>query len=213
MLAFSSDIYLMKREELSLLPTDTEHTLPTTQQDEIVLFLSEKGDKIINGLTALQTSSEKMVPVRLAYESYSPLKSFFINLIKAVKRKHYIIYQSVYTISLQSLYANQVLRGERNAQNAYEWNNKRWQISDEEKRKRWNDLYNSLKTNGFDKKSPLLLMLNRRLGIKDQILQGHHRLGICKELNIDEVAVSFWATHRSFSFMKIFVKSSIKQNC
>lgn len=204
MLAFSSDVYLIKAAELQQLP-QRKNVMP--ENGEITLLLDAKnGDSLISGAGVVRKTSEEYLPVRLAYVSFPKLKSFFINLFKKVKRKHYIESPSVYTVPLKCLYDNRVLRGERNAQNAYEWTNKRWQMSAEEKHKRWNKLYESLKTRGFDPKDPILLVLNRCLGVKDQIFQGHHRLGICKELGIKDVSVSFWAVHRSFSLFKLFVR-------
>ena len=52
-------------------------------------------------------------------------------------------------------------------------------------------------------------MLNRKFGVKDQLLQGHHRIGICKALNVNEVSISFWAVPRSFGFFKLFTKRKI----
>ncbi|MCM1324582.1 MAG: ParB N-terminal domain-containing protein [Acetobacter sp.] len=206
MLAYSSDIYLIKTTELQQLP---QSATPEDAKEIIVLLDAEKGDTLMSGINEVQTSAEEYLPVRLAYQSYPKCKSFFINLIKTIKRKHYITSPRAYTVPLQCLYANQVLRGERTAANAYEWTNKRWQMSAEEKQKRWDDLYNSLKTKGFDRKDPILLVLNRCLGVKDQIFQGHHRLGICKELGITEVSVSFWAVHRSFDWLKLFVRKKV----
>ena len=97
-------------------------------------------------------------------------------------------------------------RGVRNRENAYQWTNKRWKMSNEEAQKRYNDLYNSIKENGYDEDSPMIVMLNRKFGIKDQILQGHHRIGICQELDVKEVNICFWATPKSFEFLKLFLK-------
>lgn len=203
MLAFSSDIYLIKTAELKNLPRAEN----AEETGEIILLLGgKKGDGLLSGKKAVDSSTETFLPVRLAYHSYPKHKSFFINLFKKIKRKHYIVSPNVYTVPLKCLYENHVLRGERTATNAYEWSNKRWQMSAEEKQKRWDDLYNSLKTKGFDPKDPILLVLNRSMGVKDQIFQGHHRLGICKELGISEVSVSFWAVHRSFDWLKLFVR-------
>ncbi len=210
MYAFSSDVYLIKAAELKALPAEKLPDLPETAEKVIVQLDAEKGDKLVSGGQIVAAAKEEeFIPVRFVYQSFPPLKSFFINLSKRIKRKHYIVSPSVYTVPLHCLYENHVLRGERTAANAYEWTNKRWQMSAEERQQRWDDLYNSLKNKGFDRKDPILLVLNRSLGVKDQIFQGHHRLGICKELGIKEVAVSFWAVHRSFSFLKIFVRKKV----
>ena len=70
------------------------------------------------------------------------------------------------------------------------------------RQKRFDELYNSLK-NGYDMKYPMFVGLNRHWGYKDQLLQGHHRLGICKELNIEDVSISFWTYPQSvFNFRR-----------
>lgn len=52
-------------------------------------------------------------------------------------------------------------------------------------------------------KYPMFVGLNRHWGYKDQLLQGHHRLGICKELNIEDVSISFWTYPQSvFNFRR-----------
>lgn len=207
MLAFSSDVYLIKTTELQPLPFKPD-IMP--ESGEVTLFLdAQNGDCLISGRDMVVTATAEYIPVRLAYVSFPKLKSFFINLLKKVKRAHYIESPSVYTVPLKCLYDNHVLRGERNAENAYALTNKRWQMSDEVRHKRWNDLYASIKTHGFDRKDPILVVLNRCLGVKDQLFQGHHRCGICKELGIKEVAVSFWAVHRSFSVFKLFVRNKV----
>lgn len=206
MLAFSSDLYFIKTAELKALPKAEN----AEETGEIVLFLNrEKGDSLLSGKDIVDSAKEAFLPVRLAYQSYPKHKSFFINLLKKIKRKHYIVSPRVYTVLLKCLYDNHVLRGLRTAENAYKLTNKRWQMSAEERQKRWDDLYNSLKTNGFNPEDPVILVANRSLGVKDQIFQGHHRLSICKELGIDEVCVSFWAVHRSFDWLKLFVRKKV----
>lgn len=174
---------------------------------EVVIFLNHAGDDfIMNGGDTVIASSKEFMPVRFAYLSHAPFSAFWINLVKFVKRRFYTVFPSVYTIKLKSLLDNGILRGERNAQNAYQWGNKKWQISPEEAKRRYEDLYSSIKENGYDPKSPLLVMLNRKLGVKDQMLQGHHRVGICKSLGVENVSVSFWSVPKNYGFLKLFIK-------
>ena len=165
---------------------------------------------LLSGAETVSAAADgDFLPVRFAYLSYPAWQAFFINLIKPVKRKFYSVFPSTYTTTLACLLANNITRGERNEQNAYQWTNKKWQISREEAHRRYSDLYNSIKANGYDAKSPMLVMLNRKFGVKDQLLQGHHRIGICKALNVNEVSISFWAVPRSFGFFKLFTKRKI----
>lgn len=204
--ALSSEIYQIKSTELQALPIEQDVFL-NTKSDEIIVLLDEKGeDKLISGMEKVKTSSEEFLPVRMAYCTYSAFQAFFINLIKPIKRKFYKVFPKAYTTTLACILENDVMRGERNEANAYQWTNKKWQISREEAQKRYHDLYTSIKEHGYDKKSPMLIMLNRKFGVKDQILQGHHRIGICKSLNVKEVSISFWAVPKSFEFMKLLIK-------
>ena len=205
-IALSSEIYQIKRMELQTLPIEQEK-FSSFKSDEIIVLLDEKGDdKLIAGTEKVKASAEEFLPVRMAYETYPVLQSFFINLIKPIKRKFYKVFPKAYTTMLACILENDVMRGERNESNAYQWTNKKWQISREEAQKRYHDLYTSIKEHGYDKKSPMLIMLNRKFGVKDQILQGHHRIGICKSLNVKEVSISFWAVPKSFEFMKLLIR-------
>ena len=72
-------------------------------------------------------------------------------------------------------------------------------------------MYNSLKTHGYSEKSPMIVMINRKFGVKDQILQGHHRIGICKEVGIKEVNICFWTSPISLKIFNLFVKKELKK--
>ena len=77
-------------------------------------------------------------------------------------------------------------------------------MSEEERSKRYHNLYHSLKVNGYNDNSPIFVMFNRSLGVRDQLFQGHHRLNICEELGIKELTVTFWTSVTAPRFMKIF---------
>ncbi len=205
-IALSSEIYQIRAAELQALPIESE-TRQISDTEEIIILLDEKGeDKLIAGKEKVKSATAEFLPVRMAYHTYPAFQAFFINLIKPIKRKFYKVFPKAYTTTLACILENDVMRGERNEANAYQWTNKKWQISREEAQKRYHDLYNSIKEHGYDKKSPMLIMLNRKFGVKDQILQGHHRIGICKSLNVKEVSISFWAVPKSFEFMKLLIK-------
>lgn len=205
-IAQSSELYQIKTTELQALPVE-ENDARNLKTDEIVVMLSETGaDKLISGAEKVKSSTEEFLPVRFAYASYPAYRAFLINLIKPIKRKFYKVFPKAYTTTLACILSNNVMRGERNESNAYQWTNKKWQISREEAQKRYHDLYESIQKHGYDKKSPMLIMLNRKFGVKDQVLQGHHRIGICKSLGVKEVSISFWAVPKSFEFMKLFIK-------
>ena len=205
-LSFSSEIYYIKSEELKKL--DRLQGFENIKFSEVVVLLDEvNGNKIIANFDKLDdVGDEEFIKTRVAYHTFNPFVGFLIGLIKPIKRKFYTRNEQSFTVLFDKLLDAKLTRGERNRENAYQWTNKKWQISPEEASKRYNDLYNSLKKTGYDKKSPMFVMLNRKLGVKDQILQGHHRIGICKEIGIKTVNIAFWTAPKAFDFLKIFTK-------
>lgn len=82
-------------------------------------------DMLLSGAETVSAAADgDFLPVRFAYRSYPAWQAFFINLIKPVKRKFYSVFPSTYTTTLACLLANNITRGERNEQNAYQWTNK-----------------------------------------------------------------------------------------
>lgn len=83
-------------------------------------------DVLLSGAETVSAAADgDFLPVRFAYRSYPAWQAFFINLIKPVKRKFYSVFPSTYTTTLACLLANNITRGERNEQNAYQWTNKK----------------------------------------------------------------------------------------
>ena len=205
-LAFSSEVYYIKSQELKELEKLSGYE--NVKASEVVILLDEEnGNKVIANSHILESvSDDEFVKTRVAYRSFNPLVGFFITLIKPIKRKFYTQNKQSFTVLFDKLLEAKLTRGERNRENAYQWTNKKWQISKEEANKRFNSLYNSLKKNGYDKRSPMFVMLNRKLGVKDQILQGHHRIGICKEIGLKTVNIAFWTAPKAFDILKIFTK-------
>ena len=206
-LCFSSECYYIKVDNLLALDVIDIEDVKKSKDCDALILVSENGCKLCLGKELLSTKSkDDFVKTKVVYYSYPALIGFFINLIKPIKRKFYIKNNQSFRVRFDKLLEANLTRGERNRDNAYQWTNKKWQISKEEANKRYNDLYNSLKENGYDEKSPMIVMINRKFGIKDQILQGHHRIGLCKEVGISEVNICFWSTPISFSFFRLFLK-------
>lgn len=148
-LALSSEIYLIKASELKRLSRVAEingnisgslaaTAAPQVSSREITVLLNAdaaaaSGDKevvpaadvLLSGAETVSAAADgDFLPVRFAYRSYPAWQAFFINLIKPVKRKFYSVFPSTYTTTLACLLANNITRGERNEQNAYQWTNK-----------------------------------------------------------------------------------------
>lgn len=203
-IVYSSEIYLLSIADVAKLESSCEYF----DGDDVVVLIGDyhKGikDTLLSGKENLERAKEKgidYVSVKLAYYSVHPAIGFFINLIKPIKRKFYAHGSEIYGALFSDVESKDLTRGVRNAENAYQWTGK-WAISKEEAEKRYKELYDSIKKNGYDHNSPMLILLNRRFGVGDQFLQGHHRMTICKELGIKDVSLLFWTSPKSPSFMK-----------
>lgn len=208
-LAYSSETYLLPIAELLLLEKSSGYE---DSGEPAVLAGSLKHNQketLFCGAGVLekaQAAGEEYYPVRFVYYTYHPLPGFFINLLKPVKRRFYQEGIVRFHMRLKDILAMNLKRGVRDERNAYNWTNKRWAMSLEERHKRYDTLYQSLKQNGYDDKSPIFVMINRNLGARDQLFQGHHRLNICKELGIEKLSVCFWTSVPSPRFMAFFEK-------
>ncbi len=210
-LVYSSETYLIRTHDIGSLPLNAHHK----SGKEVIVLLDERTgqETLYAGLVPLRRAlkeQQKYIPVRFAYYSFPLAMGFFINLIKPIKKRFYHAFQGIYRIPLSEIVDKKLARGIRTQENAYQWTNKRWRISQNSAQKRYKSLYRSLK-NGYDRNQPMLILLNRHGGVQDQLLQGHHRLGICQELGISEVSVSFWTAPVSPAFLKPFFKTKSTQ--
>ncbi|MDD4556718.1 MAG: hypothetical protein PHE89_05275 [Alphaproteobacteria bacterium] len=208
-LVCSSEVYELNVEDLLKLPKSDDYCTG----EEVIVFLGNikhgENDALMSGQETLldaQKAGKKFVETKMVYRSYDGLSGFLINLLKYVKRNNYQRGRGSFRMSFANILDKDLPRGERNFENAYALSSN---VSFPEENKRQNaylKLYNSIKENGYDMKYPIIILLNRKFGVKDQLLQGHHRIGICKELGIEEISVSFWGGPRSFGFMMIIYK-------
>ncbi len=211
-LIYSSETYDLKIEDLLKLKKNNKFN----EGKEVVIFLGNskhnEGDSILSGYEILiqaQKEGREYIKTRLAYKSYKFILGFLVNLFKYIKRNNYQEGRGIYRINFSSILENDIVRGERTLENAYSLSSN-VEIPDvEDRKKEFLKLYDSIKENGYNMNIPLIILLNRKLGVKDQVLQGHHRIGICKELGIKEISVNFWGAPRSFSFM-IYIYKLLK---
>ena len=203
-LVFSSEFYYIKAEDLKKLPLKDKALQPPKAKDIPLVLLRKEGNaKLVdvNGIVAASLDDD-FIKVKIAYYTVPAIIGFLLCLIKPLKRHYYHINDAVFTVRLADILNAGLPRGERNEKNAYQWTNKRWQISKEEAQKRYAELRASMQKHGYDKKSPMFVMLNRKFGAKDQLFQGHHRIGICKELGISEVSILFWTAPATYAWLK-----------
>ena len=195
---YSSIKYLLNVDDLTNLNKSERYY----ESDEVIIMLGDDKnpkDTLLSGeniIAECKHKNVKYVLCKVAYYSCNPFFAFLIHLFKPIKRKSVLKGYGVYRTTLSYILEHNLTRGVRNRANAYQLKNKKWYIPEEDRIKRYDQLYNSLKK-GYNFKYPMLVGLNRHMGFKDQILQGHHRIGICQELKIEEVSISFWAFPKS----------------
>jgi hypothetical protein len=78
----------------------------------------------------------------------------------------------------------------RHRDNAYDGKEETKHLTKEQKEERYDTLYESIKVNGFNEEFPILIMLRRENNV-DMIFEGHHRLNIAIELELETVPVRF----------------------
>ena len=206
-LARSSEVYFIKGLDLKNLRQESVNTLPDCPSDCVVIKLNDDGKVVLAAHEELvsRAKDDEFMKTCVIYETYPAFVSFLINLIKPIKRCLYIRSSQPFRARLSDILNTGLPRGERNAENAYQLNNKRYHVDFEEAQIRYNELRQSLKDNGYDFSKPMFVMLNRKFGAKDQLLQGHHRIGLCKELHVEEISIAFWAAPATYSFFRKFI--------
>lgn len=202
-LVFSSEVYYIKAADLKKIASvNFSGKLPFSEDMTVLLLQSGGKMECLSSPDFSTISDDSYIPTKIAYYSYPAFISLLLTLIKPIKRKLYIQNSLIFRVRLSDIINADLPRGIRNETNAYQLNNKRWHINREEAHKKYETLKNSLQKSGYNHKHPMFVMLNRKLGAKDQLLQGHHRIGICKELGIEDVSISFWAAPATFPFFK-----------
>lgn len=206
-LALSSECYCIKALDLKKLQVKKQAVSFATDNECVYIRLHHDGSVTLcqNESLLNNADDDDFIKTKVVYSSHPALISFFLTLIKPIKRRFYIKSTIGFSIKLKDILDMGLPRGERNAENAYQFKNRRYYLPPEQAKADYQKLYDSIKKNGYDKSQPLFVMLNRKFGVRDQLLQGHHRIGICKELNVDEVSIAFWAAPASFKWFRKFI--------
>jgi hypothetical protein len=204
----SSELYFIRGADLKNLAQESVDILPDCPSDCVVIKLNNDGKVVLAAHKELLdvAQDEDYVKTYVIYETYPAILCLLINLIKPIKRRFYIRSRQPLRARLSDILNAGLPRGERNADNAYQLNNKRYHVNFEEAQIMYNELRDSLKENGYDFSNPMFVMLNRKFGAKDQLLQGHHRIGLCKELKIEDISIAFWAAPATYSFFRKFIR-------
>ncbi len=197
---YSSELYLIEPQDIINLadaPSDLASEIKC--EDDIVVLLgdakTQTPDVLVRGRELAQKAFETQkayVPVRFIFKSSIAAWNILPIFFKQLRQHFKFTNKNIYHTSLKNIRELHIERGFRNAENAYDIS-KRWHISPEERVRKYTELKESLLSKGFDDSKPISIMLCRRCGIKDSVDDGHHRIGICVENNIDRIAIQFKA--------------------
>src|SRR5688572_14109422 len=108
-----------------------------------------------------------------------------------MSRKVSVESSEIYMLCPRHLRALGIELIQRTRGNAYRSHPECRHMSDEQRGFLYDELKQTIEREGFRSEFPITIMLLRKDGVKDKILQGHHRLSIAIELRLPQVPVRF----------------------
>ena len=212
-LCYSSEIYHLEPQDLAVL-ADSSARFDTEPSDEVVVIIGEKDiydatkpviyDTLLKGREVVERAiadGVPFIPVRIAFVSRINRWDFISPLIRVLRYKYKAYSSHIYHINPFEIRQLKIERNFRTAENAYQFSNPKYKMSENERKKLYQQLKDSMLTKGYDDRFPLDIMLCRNLGIQDTLNQGHHRMGVALDCNIQRVAVMFSAAGQAPRFL------------
>ena len=194
----SSELYKIETADIAALPDGKPEAFGKFK-DKIVVLIGDSSrnekDVLLKGRQAVQQAmadGDEHIPVRFVF--VSKMKKYdFVSLFVKALRSHYKIFSSnIYHMDPLEIRRIKIERNIRTKENAYVFSNPLFYYNEQERKKQYSELYNSMKK-GYDDNFPLDVMLLRMMGIKDTVNQGHHRMGIAVECKLPRVSIRFSA--------------------
>lgn len=191
----SSEIYPLVARDL--LPCAVDGLGDKGAAQTVLLRLGEAGirtDQLINGAGLARQAVHAgvlTVPVRVVFDGYHPWAARWVwHLLHALRKRTTRTSGGVYHIDPLELRRRGLEILVRHEANAYQAIS-RTRMPAGEERAYWNRLKASIRSHGFKDEFPIVILLRRTAGVRDRLLQGHHRLAIAIELGLPVVPVSF----------------------
>lgn len=200
-LAYSSDIYHIKIEELlALSDAYFAASFNNLYADDAVLFIGQEKKSIPDQLafgreTLIQAQQNGLThyPTRIVFEQRAP-QLHTLALLKPIRKKYQDFSTFSYEIQLSDIINNKLERNIKSEETAYNYSDRnKWGVPKDQRSSRFNQINESFKQHGYDKNHPMMIMLCRGLGVKDKLHQGHHRMYFCRKYNIQYVQIQFLA--------------------
>ena len=212
-ICYSSETYGIAVEELLSLP-DSSVSASDMPNDEVILLIGKRRlwlndipvvqDTLLKGRQVVeraQANGEKYIQTRIAFESRIKSYDLISPIIRSLRYKYNLFSSNVYHMRPQEIREKGLERNLRTAENAYKFSNPKYQMSEEERKKTYNDLVKSMQEKGYDDRFPLDIMLCRNMGVQDTLNQGHHRMSVALECGIERITVEFCAAGQTPKFL------------
>ena len=217
---YSSELYLIDPKDLiKLNDTPSSDANKIKHNNPVIVLIGNykkrKKDTLVCGRDIIKNAIDHNVDyiaVRFVFHTNIANWNILPIFFKGLRQNYKFESKMVYHTSLSHLRSLHIERGFRNAENAYVIS-KRWKITPEIRIKKYNKLKNSILKKGFSDKFPISIMLCRRIGIKDSVDDGHHRIGLCIENNIDRIAIHFRAAGALMPSIQKFGLKIINKFC
>ncbi len=215
---YSSEVYNLAPEDLAVLK-DTPAGHDCKAEDEAVILIgnSKLGtkDTLLKGREVVEravAAKKPYIPVRIAFVSRINKYNLPALLVRQLRYKHIAYSSNHYHIDPKEIRKLGIERGFRNAKNAYMFSNPKYQMSEEERAKNYQNLKESMLTKGYDDNWPIDIMLCRQFGVQDNVNQGHHRMSVALECSLPQISIMFSAAGQAPKFLhplfKMFAKIS-----
>ncbi len=212
-LCLSSELYPVEPGDIAALADATSDAGNNRRTEGKIIVLignKETGEKdtLLCGREEVERAlarKQPFVPVRFAFASQLGRFDFISVFIKRLRNRHKIFSSEIYHMDPLAVRRLKVERNIRTRQNAYVFSNPLYIFDKAERRRRYEELYQSMQ-NGYNDKYPIDIMLLRMMGIKDTVNQGHHRMGIAVELKLPRIAVRFSAAGAAPKILRPLLK-------
>ena len=202
----SSTVYPLLIDDLLCLP-DVDPAAEKIKGCDVVILIGNKDknipDRLYQGrdkLEKLKAEGQTIVQTHVAFFRNRPAWDLLSPFCKAFRNHFHAFGTKIYHISPKTVREMGLERGQRTQQTAYCY--AKWPIPEEQRKKFYNDLKNSLEQNGYDDRYPIDIMLCRSFGVKDTINQGHHRVMFCVDMQIPQMSIRFMYVTHAPSFLQ-----------
>lgn len=200
-ICLSSEIYSLDPQDLIILEDSLlgDVNLCDNNTKVVILIGDEKkgiNDTLLKGRYEVEKAiadGEQYIPVRVAFVSRTKKYDFLSPIIRKMRYKYKSFSSNIYHTKPADIRRLKIERNFRTKDNAYTFTKKKYRLTCDVRKELYDNLYNSMKNKGFDDRYPIDIMLCRSLGVQDTLDQGHHRMSVAIDCNLDRVSVRFGA--------------------